>query len=445
VLVISLSCLVWTMVTPTAAAAPNAPGVPVPKAKAQATAASTALTKMKKEELVLEFVTLTGIPREEAEAMRKERLIFLLRAIRDNSPAQAKLHMLPKGYRMFSKGELVQLYTHTFETEYLEGTRTLAADTVREELILRLEMWAAEDDDEVDGTYATGVSNLPGTDDSSQEPLGRKPLQRLPDVPELPADPSEHLRGARHSSHAGAPHTGSSCSADSGTDFNSLGCQPPRRNWEESYKQQRRREFRGHRRRGQRDDQPAPDQHEPDRGGSGPDPSRQGAGIAWHPQPGTYEEARDKVLTVQSRRKQLKAGVAAKLFGNLKKVAAVMFFTTAVMSVAVCNAATVTRTRVFGNSRPDLRHSETSLQFAKKGFFALQPIDAKYGSNLSDPAEREELLQTIDRELPRLVMVEFPCTLWPMEPVNHYEIYGSPGPSETRATSSKGASVSRTV
>jgi hypothetical protein len=146
----------------------------------------------------------------------------------------------------------------------------------------------------------------------------------------------------------------------------------------------------------------------------------------------------------------LKAGVAAKLFGNLKKVAAVMFFTTAVMSVAVCNAATVTRTRVFGNSRPDLLevfggHSETSQQFAKKGFFALQPIDAKYGSNLSDPAEREELLQTIDRELPRLVMAEFPCTLWPMEPVNHYEIYGSPGPSETRATSSKGASVSRTV
>jgi hypothetical protein len=159
------------MATPTAAAAPNAPGVPVPKAKAQATAASTALTKMKKEELVLEFVTLTGIPREEAEAMRKERLIFLLRAIRDNSPAQAKLHMLPKGYRMFSKGELVQLYTHTFETEYLEGTRTLAADTVREELILRLEMWAAEDDDEVDGTAATSTGPMRPVCPTCQVPM----------------------------------------------------------------------------------------------------------------------------------------------------------------------------------------------------------------------------------------------------------------------------------
>jgi hypothetical protein len=151
------------MAMPTAAATPKAQATAAsatPAAKATATAKAAALTKMKKEELVLEFSKSTGIPREEAEAMRKERLILLLRAIRDNTPGQAKLHTLPKGYRKYTKGELVQLYHQVFETEYLEGTRVLAADTVKEELILRLEMWAAESDEEEDGTAAGAA--LPG-------------------------------------------------------------------------------------------------------------------------------------------------------------------------------------------------------------------------------------------------------------------------------------------
>ena len=43
---------------------------------------------------------------------------------------------------------------------------------------------------------------------------------------------------------------------------------------------------------------------------------------------------------------------------------------------------------------------------------ATQPYDIQSGCDLKGPEERGELLQTIKKQRPRLVIVAFPCKLW---------------------------------
>ena len=73
--------------------------------------------------------------------------------------------------------------------------------------------------------------------------------------------------------------------------------------------------------------------------------------------------------------------------------------------------------RMHGTSRPDVLevfggHAEVSVQAWKHGLLALQPVDLEYGADLTRPAEREDLLDSIRETRPRLVIIEFPCTLW---------------------------------
>ena len=73
--------------------------------------------------------------------------------------------------------------------------------------------------------------------------------------------------------------------------------------------------------------------------------------------------------------------------------------------------------RRYGSQRADVveifgGHSQVSMEAAKQGWLALQPYDSKYGCDLSDPEERDAMLQDLDRLQPRLAIVEFPCTYW---------------------------------
>lgn len=53
-----------------------------------------------------------------------------------------------------------------------------------------------------------------------------------------------------------------------------------------------------------------------------------------------------------------------------------------------------------------------SLQFAKKGWNVLQPVDVKYGFDLTRPDDRKTVVDLVKKQRPRLVLVEWPCTFW---------------------------------
>jgi len=55
-------------------------------------------------------------------------------------------------------------------------------------------------------------------------------------------------------------------------------------------------------------------------------------------------------------------------------------------------------------------HSTVSVEAAKQGWLALQPHDSEYGCDFSEPAEKDVMLQDLDKLQPRLALVEFPCT-----------------------------------
>ena len=86
--------------------------------------------------------------------------------------------------------------------------------------------------------------------------------------------------------------------------------------------------------------------------------------------------------------------------------------------------------RMHGTSRPDILevfggHAEVSVQAWKHGLLALQPVDIEYGTDLSSPDEREDLIASIRETQPRLVIVEFPCTLW--SSLSRFNYRGSSG------------------
>ena len=73
--------------------------------------------------------------------------------------------------------------------------------------------------------------------------------------------------------------------------------------------------------------------------------------------------------------------------------------------------------RMYGTARPDILevfggNSEVSMQASRQGWFAMQPYDVLYGTNLRDGSQRAELRSDIARMQPRLVIVELPCTPW---------------------------------
>lgn len=72
---------------------------------------------------------------------------------------------------------------------------------------------------------------------------------------------------------------------------------------------------------------------------------------------------------------------------------------------------------MFGDSRVDVVEifggaAEISLQFARRGWHVVQPIDLEYGHDLRDSAVRQQVIDLVNETKPRLVIVSWPCRFW---------------------------------
>ena len=119
-------------------------------------------------------------------------------------------------------------------------------------------------------------------------------------------------------------------------------------------------------------------------------------------------EIEKRILEGSRRRKAMKKGLARRLFGNVKRMMH-SFLTFA----TVCAVAGVTS----HSQRPDVLEvfggqAEVSLQFAKWGWNALEPVDIKYGCDPSISDNRKYVMDLVKEQRPRLVVVSFPRRLW---------------------------------
>ena len=148
-------------------------------------------------------------------------------------------------------------------------------------------------------------------------------------------------------------------------------------------------------------------------------PSGQGEVNAseWVARPEAEHEIRKKIRIGQAKRRQARRGTLKRLAGNcIALAAASVMYTSAVLGVVASGCNSVSSS-LFGDNRVDVIEifggsAEISLQFAQRGWNVIQPIDLQYGHDLRDSAVRDEVLQLIDKECPRLVLVEWPCRFW---------------------------------
>ena len=133
----------------------------------------------------------------------------------------------------------------------------------------------------------------------------------------------------------------------------------------------------------------------------------------WHASPEPGHVIREKVRTGQQKRKHLKKGTLKRLAGNCTALlTSVVLFTSCVFAVG----SEFSRF-VFGDRRVDVLEifggaAEVSMQFSKRGWHVLQPIDLQYGHDLKDPAVREEVFNLVVNERPRLVIISWPRKFW---------------------------------
>ena len=131
----------------------------------------------------------------------------------------------------------------------------------------------------------------------------------------------------------------------------------------------------------------------------------------------TTAEARRRACAGMGRRRKMREGIRKGLLGNLKKMITAIALITVTAGNQTVQHASGLQQRMFGTSRPDVvevfgGECEVSFRFARAGFFAGQPYDIRYGTDLLDPSERARLLQTLASLRPRLAIVAFPCTVW---------------------------------
>jgi hypothetical protein len=130
---------------------------------------------------------------------------------------------------------------------------------------------------------------------------------------------------------------------------------------------------------------------------------------------------RSRIREGKLRRRTAKQGTIRRLLGNCKKLAVASVLFTCLAASQFCF---VTQ-HFFGSSRPDLLEvfagaAEVSLQFSRRGWFVLEPVDIKYGWDLSDVEARDDILRMIDEYKPRLVTVAYPCRFWsPLSETNY--------------------------
>ena len=139
--------------------------------------------------------------------------------------------------------------------------------------------------------------------------------------------------------------------------------------------------------------------------------------VKWEPNPLPVAEIDQRIKTGRHIRRRAKLGTWRRLIGNCKQLAACVFLITAASLSAIHGGSGMLSQAVFGTSRPDLLEvfggdAEVSLRFSRKGWFVLQPQDVIYGNDLRESSERERLLDLIDKQKPRLVIISYPCRYW---------------------------------
>ncbi len=104
------------------------------------------------------------------------------------------------------------------------------------------------------------------------------------------------------------------------------------------------------------------------------------------------------------------------LVNNIAQLAAVFLLEAAALrrSVRVYQGAWLLH--VYEASRPDLRevfggHAEISWQASKAGLLVMQPLDILWGCDWRDKGQREKALQMQRKHRPRLLVIQFPCTV----------------------------------
>ena len=137
----------------------------------------------------------------------------------------------------------------------------------------------------------------------------------------------------------------------------------------------------------------------------------------WMPSPLDPAVTDKRIRQGNQIRKRAKIGTWRRLCGNCKQLATLAFLVTASTLAATGNQVSMMTQSVFGSSRPDLLEvfaggAEVSLQFARRGWFTLEPCDILYGSDPSDPQERDRIESIVREQKPRLVIISFPCRFW---------------------------------
>ena len=101
-----------------------------------------------------------------------------------------------------------------------------------------------------------------------------------------------------------------------------------------------------------------------------------------------------------------------RFLGNAKTVA---------MSVLIATAAAIAASAQcvpqFAQVRPDVLEifagrAQVTQSFARWGWNAARPIDVKWGDDLYEAEQRDQLLSWIETNRPRLVIVSYPCKHW---------------------------------
>ena len=123
---------------------------------------------------------------------------------------------------------------------------------------------------------------------------------------------------------------------------------------------------------------------------------------------------RAKIRAGNEKRRHAKLGTCRRLLANCRTLAV---FACMLASSQVASGVGKVFESVYGCDRPDVVEifggsAEVSLQFARRGWNVMQPVDVLYGVDLRDPQAREDVLKQLRKERPRLAIVEYPCRFW---------------------------------
>ena len=126
-------------------------------------------------------------------------------------------------------------------------------------------------------------------------------------------------------------------------------------------------------------------------------------------------EIRRCVIEGMARRKAAKRGVVKRLLGNAKAIAAsVMITSVAMLGMAAQSVS------VGSIVRPDLLEvfageAQVTRNFSRWGWNAARPVDLDFNRDVCDAGECERILEWIDHNQPRLVVLSYPRRLFAMQ------------------------------